>query len=236
MKAALSISARCRIWPKPTTRTFGNFSSWTGWCDSGSRACRPRLRGGNREIEGGSFTFMRIDPDLAAVAFHDPLANGKPDACAGNALPMQPLEHAEDLLVISGGDPHAIVFHRDPPQAVLAFRGDMNGGGSARLAVFHAVGDGVLQELNEMRLLPLDGRQAIAGDDGLGFLDCRLAILKHGLKNAIQINRVGGRLSIVRHLRIGEQVAQQFAHTLRARSNEFHTGGGFSRELAAIAL
>src|SRR5580658_1022246 len=93
-------------------------SSLMGRCSLGCRR--------HGEIERGSPVDLRLDPYLAAVALDYALADRQADACAGNGATVQSLEHAENLLVILGGDPDAIVLDGDAPKAIVQYRGNVN--------------------------------------------------------------------------------------------------------------
>src|SRR5579864_4932865 len=67
-----------------------------------------------RAIERGASIQLRLDPDPSAAAFYDALADRKTNTGAGNFIPVQALEDAENSLVILRVDADAIVGHRQP--------------------------------------------------------------------------------------------------------------------------
>src|SRR5437764_240569 len=61
-------------------------------------------RGAKSEIERGSLVLLRLHPYLTAVAIDNPLADRQANARAGNVPAVQPLEHAENVLMILRSD------------------------------------------------------------------------------------------------------------------------------------
>src|SRR2546430_1702399 len=69
---------------------------------------------GQREKERGALARLRLDPDAAAVALDDLLADREPDPRARVlVLPVQPLENDEDPLEVLRVDADAVVPHAD---------------------------------------------------------------------------------------------------------------------------
>jgi hypothetical protein len=63
-----------------------------------------------REIECSSLTGLRLDPDFAAVASDNTLANSKTDAGAGDALAVQLLKTPKICSWYSGAIPMPLSF------------------------------------------------------------------------------------------------------------------------------
>ena len=132
--------------------------------------CGGSLRSWQREIERSSLIDLRFDPDPAAVALDDPLADRKANPRAGDRPPVQPLEDPKNDLVICGCDSDPVISEGKPPHAILVDCGNMD----ARCplsTILEGVTDQVLEKLNEMGLVSEDDGQVIAGDAGLVFLD-----------------------------------------------------------------
>src|SRR5579862_3374262 len=187
-----------------------------------------------REVEGGSLIDLRFDPDASPIAVDNALADRQTNASSGNVLSVQPLEDAENLLVIFRVDTEAVVRHRKAPEAVSPFRRYMNPR-RASAAILERVADEVLKELDEMGLITGYRGQAIAGDDRLVFLDPDFAVFEGLLENPVEIDRLNSFL-VTSQLRVGQQVGEQFPHALRAFGDEFDARRGFAVELAAIAI
>src|SRR5262249_27784366 len=68
-----------------------------------------------REVEDAAAARRLVDPDLAAVALDDLLADRQADAGARELVArVQAAEHLEDPLGVVGVDAQAVVLHRDP--------------------------------------------------------------------------------------------------------------------------
>jgi hypothetical protein len=52
------------------------------------------------DIEGGSLVYLRLDPNPAAIAINNALADSEADPRAWDLFAMQSLENAEDLGLI----------------------------------------------------------------------------------------------------------------------------------------
>src|ERR1700722_17497910 len=101
----------------------------------------------------------------------------------------------------------------------------------ASAAILQGVADEVLKELNEMGLITGYRGQAIAGDDRLVFLDPDVAVFEGLLEDPVKINRLNTFL-VAAQLRVGQQVGEQFPHSLRAFGDELNARRGFAVELA----
>src|SRR5580658_11178221 len=80
------------------------------------------------EAKRRAMACLRLHRDGAAIPLDDLLADGEAYAGAAELLaPVQPLEHAEDLLEILRLDAEPVVTHREQPPLVGAFGGrDVN--------------------------------------------------------------------------------------------------------------
>jgi len=102
---------------------------------------------GKGETESGPLGRLRIDPDAAAVPFHDLLAEGQADAGAGVLFPtVQALEDDENSLRILGVDANAVVAHGEGPGRAVGLGADQAFPAGARLpervdAVMETVGE-----------------------------------------------------------------------------------------------
>src|SRR5512139_2040076 len=88
-----------------------------------------RIPSGRRqgEVERGTRRYGGFYPDPAAVALHDPAADGEADAVAAvPVLAAEALEHLEDDAEIRGVDAHAVVLHRKLPLRAGAPRRDVH--------------------------------------------------------------------------------------------------------------
>src|SRR5262249_51462177 len=70
----------------------------------------------NREKERRPLPRLPLDPDAAAVALHDPLADRQADARAGVlGAAVQPLEDEKDPLAVLRLDADAVIPHGEEP-------------------------------------------------------------------------------------------------------------------------
>ena len=126
------------------------------WHSSGF-SCRDR----QSEIERCSFARLRLDPDPATISVDHALADSQADTRPWNVAAVQPLEHAEDRLMVLCIDTHAIIGHGEPPLAILPFRRNLNTG-RRRAPLLDCIANKILEELNEMRWLTHDHGKRIA--------------------------------------------------------------------------
>src|SRR5215467_1321047 len=122
---------------------------------------------------------------------------------------MQSLKYAEDLLVIFGRDSNAVIRHAKQPQAIFSFGRHMNAWRPVA-PVLEGIGNQVLEELNEMVLVPWNAGQFIARYNRARLLDSGLAVFDCLRKNLIEIDRRKRFrfLTSANQLSIGEKVRQ----------------------------
>jgi hypothetical protein len=128
---------------------------------------------GNGEEKGGAPAFLRFHPEAAAMTFHNFLADGQPDAGAGILRPaVQALKNHEDALLVSRSDADAVVPDCKPPGAVVFLGRDLD---NRRLlaAKLEGIGEEILEELDELNFIALNGGQGSR-------TDLRAALLKSG--------------------------------------------------------
>src|SRR5262245_46929423 len=102
-------------------------------------------------MKHGAAARLGLEPDLAAVALHDPLGHREPETQALVLLAgVEPLEEPEETLAIARGDADSVVGHRDPPAPSRGPRPD----GHRRLAFLaelDRVAHQVLEEATELK-------------------------------------------------------------------------------------
>src|SRR3954452_6914955 len=79
-----------------------------------------------REVEGRSFSLLRVHPDLPPIAFHYPLANCQANTRTRDGAAVQAFEDAEDAGVILGVDADSVVRDADSPPPVGLGGGNEN--------------------------------------------------------------------------------------------------------------
>src|SRR5947208_12774967 len=89
------------------------------------RVIGSRRLDGNREMESAAALGSRLDPDVAALALDDPLADCEADAGACVILArMESLEHGEDPVGVGGVDADAVVRYSKVPGRSFLLGGD----------------------------------------------------------------------------------------------------------------
>src|SRR5437660_11390764 len=119
---------------------------------------------GQRERERRALARLGLDPDPAAVALHDLLADREADPGPGIiVLAVQPLEDDEDAVEVLRIDADAVVAHAEQPLAVAALGAnlDLRTGRSAEL---ERVGDQVQEQVLELARVRRNGGQAFSRD------------------------------------------------------------------------
>src|SRR5260370_26956212 len=102
---------------------------------------------GNTENESGAAARCGLQPNAAAMAFGNFLADGQTDAGARIlCLGMQALKNHEDALAMFGSYTNAIVTHGNVPTGRRLFRADVNDCGAVA-AEFDSVSNEVLHDL-----------------------------------------------------------------------------------------
>src|SRR2546422_11686034 len=109
----------------------------------------PSISCGKCEIESRALTRRRLDPDPAAMPFHDPPAHGQPDARARVlASGVKALKNHEDALEVLRRDADAVIADGEHAFRRARLRADMDKG-SLATAELDGVADEVLQELDK---------------------------------------------------------------------------------------
>ena len=117
---------------------------------------------GKGEVEDGAAGGGGFNPDAAAVAFDDALADGQADAGAGVFCAVEALEDCEDVAGVLGIDAEAIVGNgKNPVPAGFAGR-EVDARGIIAV-IFDRVRDEILQQLAEVGLINHDLGQMIEG-------------------------------------------------------------------------
>ena len=131
---------------------------------------------GNRKIKSAALADIRLDPNPTAMPRDDFAADRQADSRSRISVgSVQPLENLENPLLVFRIDADAVIADGKEPRILLERRGNMN---QWRLlpAKFDGVADQVLKKLQQLRGVPLNGRQVVASDRRTGFLDGGLQI------------------------------------------------------------
>src|SRR6267143_633317 len=194
----------------------------------------PSVSWGKGEIERRTLAGRRLDPDAAAVPFHDPPAHGQPDARARVFAPgVQALKNHEDALEVRRRDADAVV-----PNGEYAFGGaglhadvDLR---SLATAELDGVADEVLQQLDHLCLVGHDGGQLIVRHQRARLFDGNTQIRAHRAQDPVDIYRLH-RLSLSTHARELEEVVDESLHPHRAVHGEADKLAPLVVDLVAVA-
>src|SRR5437879_618286 len=129
---------------------------------------------GKREVEDGSCSKIRVDPDATAVSLNDLLTDGQTDAGSGIGVgAVQTLEDSEYLLRVLRIDPDTVVLDIKLPPCAFAPRGYFDPGRRCP-SIFNCISNQVLKKLFQMNGLNSNYRQFIKANDSASLFDGRL--------------------------------------------------------------
>src|ERR1700694_140543 len=113
-------------------------------------------------MEAGAFARPSFGPDAAAVPGHNPLHDREAHAGSGKLLgPMQPLEHAEQLVDITHVETRAVVTHPVHVLRQTYAPADLDAGIGALAAVLERVAHEVDPDLPQQRAVCLCRRKGM---------------------------------------------------------------------------
>src|SRR3712207_972106 len=104
------------------------------------------------------------------MPFNDPLTYGEPDARASNTT-IKPLKDSEDLPMISRRNTSAVILHRKDYLVAIRMTRDVNAGLVVCFPVLNTVLKQVLQNLHNLGLIAVNGREVIMRHNSACFLD-----------------------------------------------------------------
>src|ERR1700732_2997408 len=105
-----------------------------------------------------------VDPNPAAIVFHDFFADCETDAVTGVLSPgVQALKNLENKFLVLGRNANAIVENRKKPLFALFFRGNSDVKGMFATK-FNGIADQVLKKLNDLKVIRQDRGQRITGN------------------------------------------------------------------------
>src|SRR5579862_6167048 len=161
------VAIRCGIGPPRADMAILSRSGFRGSDGMLGRCDR------KREQEFGSAVRLGFNPDSPAVALHHLRADGQADPGPWNIPSVEPLEDAEDHLLVFRSDPNPVVANAEDPFALAMLCADVQARRTIR-TIFEAVADEVLKKLRDLSFMAPDPRQGIERDRGPGFRDRRL--------------------------------------------------------------
>src|SRR3990172_2597332 len=157
-----------------------------------------------------------LDPDPAAMALDDLLADGEADAGARVlGARVQPPEDDEDPFPVLRVDADPVVAHREEPLLLARQAGDVDRGSLVGPAELDGVSDEILEHLREAGGVHAEGWERAAGDHRVALLDRGAQVLQRLIEHRA---RVDERRWFVDPPDAGEleQAADERLHALRA--------------------
>ena len=147
---------------------------------------------------------------------------------------MQALEQHEDALEVFAGDADAVVVHCESPLMTGRLDAQVH---HRRLvaAELDRVGQQVLEQLQQLHRVALDGGQIVDRDARAALFDRHAQILERVLHDRVAIGR-RERLGLRAEPRVGEQIIDQRLHALGAVDRITDELVGVGVELAPVAL
>src|SRR2546427_62363 len=168
------------------------------------------------------------------MPFHDPPADGQPDARARVLTPgVKSLKDHEDALEVFRRDADAVVPDGEHAFRRARLRADMDLG-SLAAAELDGVADEVLQQLDELSLVGHDSGQFVARHQGARLPDGNAQIRPHGAQHSVDVYRLH-RLSPGADARELQEVVDESLHPNRAVHREVDERASLVVELFTVA-
>ena len=148
---------------------------------------------------------------------------------------MEAFEKPEDLVLIFGLDPNAVVGYRESPPAILTFHSYMHDRRPIRTAVFDGVPDQILEQLLQVYAMYAKRRQPVECDPGASFGDHASQACQSRLD---RFAGIGGlhRLLEFCDLGIAEEIPHQHFHAGCAAAYKGQKFTGFARKRVDAAV
>src|SRR5579871_2628949 len=189
-----------------------------------------------REVKSRSAVRFGFNPNAAAIALHDSLADGQSDSRAGILFArMQTLEDAEDPFTVLRFDSDSVVSDCELPGAVIPFGRDANLGIDAGPPVFNRVSDQILKKDLQVREIHRQVRKHSGMDFGMTFRDGGGQIGQRRLQRNVRVYGLDGRI-VAGGSCVIEKVTDELLHSPRARAQKFEVLNFGPRELLAAAV
>src|SRR5687768_3851013 len=184
------------------------------------------------EMEAGALAGTALGPDAAAVAGHDALHDGEPDAGARELVgAVQPLEYAEELSDVAHVEADAVVAHPVDAFRRLLAPADLDVRSRALAAVLERVADEVRPHLPQQPGVRVACGQRADVDGGIAARQ----LLRHLAREAGHVDRALAEGEPPEARKI-EQVVDELPHVPAARAHHAEQAPALRVEARAVVL